>query len=230
MNHKISHRSKLPKKTLLQTSNRIPSSHKPHKSSNLHQSNPLNLKSCQNRWSNKFKRMLSMKIFILIFLRMNKRWMMIWLMSMRKNQPCVRLLTINMGRVKLASINRFVSSREKLGRKLLLLRNWFVPVVLSKLRSLRFDIMDLIFVLYSIEFNHFLEKFRRERLKDIKRICKEYSRKHYINMITNPQCKQYNYACESFINPPPLAHHWIRFIGCEPLYRDNHLSLILYQL
>ena len=172
MNHKISHRSKLPKKTLLQTSNRIPSSHKPHKSSNLHQSNPLNLKSSQNRWFNKFKRMLSMKILILIFLRMSKRWMMIWLMSMRKNQPCARLLTISMGRVKLVSINRFVSSREKLGRKLLLLRNWFVPSVLSKLRSLRFDIMDLIFVLYSIEFNYFLDQLGFKRLKDLKRICR----------------------------------------------------------
>jgi hypothetical protein len=60
---------------------------------------------------------------------------------------------------------------------LLLLRNWFVPVVLSKLRSLRFDIMDLIFVLYSIEFNHFLEKFRCKRLKDLKRICKRVFKK-----------------------------------------------------
>ena len=37
--------------------------------------------------------------------------------------------------------------------------------------------MDLIFVLYSIEFNYFLEKFRCKRLKDLKRICKRVFKK-----------------------------------------------------
>lgn len=140
------------KKTLLQTLSNSPSSQKPHKFSSFHQFNLLNHNSSLDRWSNKFKRSWQMKILILIFLRMNRRGMMIWLMSMRKNQPFARLLTISMEKVKWVSINWFGSWREKWGRKLLLLRNWFARPLLLKLRSLRFDIMGLIFVLYYSKF------------------------------------------------------------------------------